>query len=68
MSILNDYLTRDQLAAELRVCPRTVMRWQAQPDGIPYTQIGGRILYRRASVLEWLESHERRPNPRRRAA
>lgn len=68
MSLLQDYLTRDELTGELRVTPRTIMRWQNQPDGLPYTELGGRILYRRQTVLAWIESHERRPNQRRRAA
>lgn len=66
-SLLDDYLTRDQLAAELRVSARTIIRWQDQANGLPYTEMGGRILYRRKSVQEWLESLEKKPN-RRRAA
>ncbi len=65
MSLLSDYLTRDQLAAELHVAPRTVARWQDQPNGIPYVEMGGRVLYRRQSVMAWIESLERRPNQRR---
>lgn len=65
MSLLQDYLTRDQLASELHVTTRTVARWQDQPDGIPYVEMGGRILYRRQSILAWIESRERRPNQRR---
>ncbi len=67
-SLLDDYLTRDELAAELRVTTRTVIRWQNMPDGVPYVELGGRTLYRRSSVRAWIESHEKRPNPRRRAA
>lgn len=67
-NLLSEYLTRDQLAAELRVTPRTIIRWQAAADGLPHVQIGGRVLYRVASVKAWLESKERRPNQRRRAA
>lgn len=68
MSLLQDYLTRDELAAELRVTPRTIIRWQAQPNGLPYVEMGGRTLYRRQSILSWLEGRERHPNQRRRAA
>jgi excisionase family DNA binding protein len=66
-ALLSAYLTRNQLAAELNVTTRTVARWQAQPDGLPFTMLGSRTLYKRASVLAWIESHERQPNPRRRA-
>lgn len=68
MSILADYLTRDELAAELNCCPRTVDRLRMRPDGIPYTQLGGKILFRRESVAAWIAAQERRPNPRRKAA
>ena len=64
MALLDDFITRDELAAELRVSPRTVMRWQARPDGLPYVELGGRTLYRRSTILDWIGSHERRPNPR----
>lgn len=67
MSLLDDYLTRDELATELRVTPRTVIRWQNMVDGLPYVEIGGRVLYRRQSIIDWLKSRERTPN-RRRAA
>jgi hypothetical protein len=65
MSLLQDFLTREQAAAELHVTPRTLSRWQAKPDGLPYVEMGGRILYRRQSILAWIESCERRPNARR---
>lgn len=63
--ILEDYLTREQLAAELNVTERTIFRWQSLPDGLPVTALGGRVLYRRASVRAWVEGRERRPNQRR---
>jgi len=64
-TILSDYLTREQLAAELNITPRTLARWQSQPDAIPHVQVGGRILFKIASVRAWLESRERHPNKRR---
>ncbi len=64
-AILDEYLTRQELARELRVASRTIIRYQNQPNGLPYTKMGGRILYRRASVLAWLQANELRPNPRR---
>lgn len=67
-NLLSEYLNRDQLAAELRVTPRTISRWQAMPDGLPYTTLGGRILYRIPSVQAWISAREQRPNPRRKAA
>ena len=63
--ILNDYLDRDQLAAELRCAPRTIARYEAEPDGLPSVMIAGRRYYRRSAVLEFIQKRERKPNPRR---
>jgi hypothetical protein len=57
-TILEDYLTRDQLAAELNVCWRTVKRWTDRGEGPPVTRIGQTPYYRRTSVAEWLRSRE----------
>lgn len=65
-TLLAEYLTRAEIAAELRVTPRTIIRWQQQPDGLPFVKLGDRVLYRRQSVAEWIERHEHQPNPRRR--
>ncbi len=65
MRLLENYLTREQLAAELEVSPRTIARWHDHPDGLPCTTMGQRILYRKSAVLAWIDSRERRPNPRR---
>jgi len=64
-AILDEYLTRSELARELRVAERTIIRYQNQPDGLPRTTVGGRVLYRRSSVLAWLEANEHKSNPRR---
>ena len=66
MALLEDFLTRDEIAAELGVSPRTILRWQNQTDGIPYVMLGGRILYRRCSIGDWLQKREKWPNPTRR--
>lgn len=67
-SLLDEYLSREELATELRVSPRTIIRWQNMPGGLPYVELGGRILYRRASVRQWIESREKHPNARRKVA
>lgn len=66
--LLAGYLTRDQLASQLGVTVRTLGRWMAQPNGLPYTTLGARTLFRIDAVKEWIASRERRPNPRRRSA
>ena len=65
MALLDEYLTVEELAAELKVSKRTLARWQNQADGLPVTRIGGRTLFRVDSVKAWLRAHEWRPNPRR---
>jgi hypothetical protein len=56
--ILEDFLTRDELASELRRSPRTLDRWEALGIGPPRTLVGRTILYRRASVQRWLDAQE----------
>lgn len=68
MALLDDYLTREQLAQELKATVRTIMRWENMPDGLPRVNVGGKILYRKSSVAAWLERRERQRNPVRRGA
>ena len=65
-SILSEYLTKAELAAQLHRSIRSVDRWALTGDGPPCVRIGRRSLYRRASVVEWLKSLEVTPGrPRR---
>jgi hypothetical protein len=57
--ILSEFLTKEELAAELQRNPRTLDRWAALGVGPPRTHIGRKILYRRASVQKWLAAQER---------
>ncbi len=56
--ILSEFLTTEELAAELRRNKRTLDRWEALGIGPPRTFIGRTILYRRASVQKWLAAQE----------
>ena len=58
-SILSEFLTKEELAAELRRNPRTLDRWEVLGMGPPRTHVGRKILYRRASVQKWLAAQER---------
>ena len=58
--LLADFLTQDEAASELRVCRRTLDRWQRLNEGPPITKIGRRVLYRRSSVQAWLREREQR--------
>lgn len=58
--ILEEFLTREELATELRRSPRTLDRWDVLGIGPPRTPVGREIFYRRASVQAWLRAREHR--------
>jgi hypothetical protein len=58
--ILEDFLTREELASELRRSPRTLDRWEVLGMGPPRTIIGRTVLYRRTSTQRWLAAQENR--------
>ena len=60
-SILSEYLTKAELAAQLRRSTRSVDRWALTGYGPPRIRKGRRSLYRRAAVVEWLRSLEITP-------
>lgn len=66
--LLQDYRTEKQLAGELNMSDRTLKRYRAMPDGLPYVQLGGRILYHVPTVLAWIQTRTVHPNPRRGAS
>ena len=57
--LLADYMTPEQLAAELNKSPRTIDRWARLRIGPPRTVIGKKPYYRREAVREWMLSKER---------
>jgi len=60
MPVLENYITREQLAKELNVHERTILRWEIRRIGPPRTQVGRLILYSRDSIRAWLASREQR--------
>ena len=54
--MLDDYLTRPELADELGVGVRTLARYDALREGPPKMMLAGRILYHRDKAREWLRS------------
>lgn len=56
--LLSEFLTKEELAAELRRNPRTLDRWDALGVGPARTHVGRQVLYRRASVERWLAAQE----------
>lgn len=57
-SLLHDWISRAELAAELGLCVETLRRWADARRGPKFIRAGRKILYRRATVLAWLESQE----------
>jgi hypothetical protein len=56
--LLSEFLTKVELAAELRRNVRTLDRWHALGTGPPRTRVGRKVLYKRTSVLKWLAAQE----------
>jgi hypothetical protein len=66
--LLTDFADLEPFAAEVKRDPRTVRRWMNEPDGLPFTRIGNRILIHIPTAREWMLSRMRRPNRRRQSA
>jgi hypothetical protein len=67
--LLDDFLTRDGAAAELKKDPRTLARWEGEKIGPPITYIGRTPLYHIPALKRWITSQERSikpPDPPRR--
>jgi hypothetical protein len=54
--LLAEYLTEQELAAELRKNPRTVQRWRALGIGPPYAMNGETPIYPRSGAVSWLQA------------
>jgi predicted DNA-binding transcriptional regulator AlpA len=61
VGIHSAYLTKSELAAELRVRVRTLDRLKLRGEFPPRTRIGRASLFRRNAVLQWLGSLESQP-------
>jgi predicted DNA-binding transcriptional regulator AlpA len=58
-TLLSDYLTPRQVAAELGICEKTLARWHAARRAPPRLTVGRKLLYRRATVSNWLQQQEK---------
>lgn len=58
--LLDDWMSRDDLAAELGVSVDTLSRWETRRIGPPCVRVGRKVLYRRGAVQEWLVGQEER--------
>ena len=63
--LLTDFADLVPFANEVKRDPRTVRRWMSQPNGLPYTRLGNRILIHIPTAREWMFSRMRHRNPRR---
>ncbi len=57
-SLLDGWMSRAELAAELGVCVDTLMRWERRRYGPKCVKAGRKALYKRSTVLAWLEAQE----------
>ncbi len=55
-SIMDDYLTRPDLARELHCAVRTIARYDARREGPPSMMWGGKRRYHREKARRWFES------------
>lgn len=67
-SVLAGYMLEGDFAKSANVSPRTIARYRAQPDGLPYLEFGGRIYIPISDAKSWLNGRVKRPNQRRKAA
>lgn len=63
IAVLHDYISRPDLAAQLGVGVRTLVRWETLREGPAVTKIGKRPYYNLDAVKDWLKSREK-PTPR----
>lgn len=61
-------LDTEAAAAYIAHSPETMAKWRWLGRGPAYAKIGGRIVYRRASLDRWLAEHEVSPKTRKKAA
>lgn len=47
------WLTRDEVAARLRVAPKTLAQWAHQHKGPPFGKFGKHVRYRITDVEAW---------------
>jgi hypothetical protein len=57
--ILKDYISRDDLAVQLRKSVKTLVRWELDGRGPPVVRVGRDVFYRIPSVEAWLKAQER---------
>jgi len=59
-ALLDGWLDRAALAAELALSVDTLQRWETRRVGPPCVRVGRKVLYRKAAVRDWLRDQEAR--------
>ena len=62
IGLLEDWISRHDLAISLGISEDTLWRWDARRTGPPSIKLGRKVYYRRSTVRNWLEAQER-PQP-----
>jgi hypothetical protein len=65
LASLPDFLCRAEVAEQLRCTSRTLCRWEKLGIAPPRVTLGGKVLYRKETVLEWIDDRETPSNERR---
>lgn len=58
--LLDDWITRPELAQEIGLSVDTLARWETRRIGPACVRIGRKVLYRRGAVQDWLREQENR--------
>lgn len=58
--LLEGWLNRIELSAELGISVDTLGRWETRRIGPPCVRVGRKVLYRADAVRDWLKSQEDR--------
>lgn len=56
--VLQDWVSREDLACDLGVTVDTLRRWALRRTGPSFTKAGRRVLYSRQAINDWLQSLE----------
>ncbi len=64
-NVLGDYLSKPDLASQLRVSARTLERWARLRTGPALTKVGVSVFYHEDDVRVWLSAQRREAKPDR---
>jgi hypothetical protein len=65
-TLIGELWSKAETARQLSVVPRTIDRYEREPNGLPFVMIGGKKYHNPASVRAWLAAREKHPNLRKR--